>query len=139
MCVPRAMALDASWMRSAACIPKMWTPRISPLSGLYINCIGQTFQWTKTILLVLGKQRQIKTMRNQKQIARSSSLSCTNPWKRSIRKDHHGHLCKSLPFIFSKGFCVSLETSLSYTNLKALLFSFFSGLRLQDCKKIIKP
>jgi len=30
--VPRAMAFDASWMRSAACKPKMWTPRISPVS-----------------------------------------------------------------------------------------------------------
>jgi len=36
--VPNAIALDASWMRSAACKPKIWTPSISPLSGLYINC-----------------------------------------------------------------------------------------------------
>ena len=38
--VPNAIALDASCMRSAACIPKMWTPRISPVSVLYINCKG---------------------------------------------------------------------------------------------------
>ena len=27
-----ATALEASWMRSAACRPRMWTPKISPVS-----------------------------------------------------------------------------------------------------------
>jgi hypothetical protein len=31
---PVATALDASWIRSAACSPKMCTPRISPVSFL---------------------------------------------------------------------------------------------------------
>ncbi len=30
------IALEASWMRSAACRPMMWTPRISPVSFRYI-------------------------------------------------------------------------------------------------------
>ena len=33
MVVPKAIAFEASWIKSAACSPKIWTPRISPVSA----------------------------------------------------------------------------------------------------------
>lgn len=93
--VPKAMALDASCIRSAACNPNIWTPRISPLSGLYINCTAKRIQHLSTKLSRRTKRKRIVKRESNRMnyIETAYSELCVLPWPFLPLRFQQGLLC----------------------------------------------
>lgn len=102
MRVPMAIAFDASCMRSAACSPNMWTPSISPVSGLYINYNNKDDYSVSILFYEARISNVLNKMFTGKKLSITIFIYCImQNITFKLVNDNWDNLSQPFPFIFS--------------------------------------